>query len=349
MRTSHIILVLAGCGVDTSPPVVTPPIRFVTYESVCRHIECANSPEVARYGMHDANLFGVPDDNGIHLETGKSGRAVIWSDAGDAYDLHVENDRLFGVRGATTLKNHGLKGAYMIVWKDGTPIYKIRIEAPPRLIPMAQDNEQVEVYKMKWHPLAGDWRPAQELCNVPVYPLRKDDMDGMESEEVLVVVGDRIRRHEKTMSTDEEWDRDWFNFGCAGRTIAKLKLTRNTTKSQLTPSHPRRQATLKMLAGDYIGDGRPYTVTGAPILWNDNSYIHYAGYTPTEIESRWTANGAMCINGLRLQRTSLPGHATILEELYDHGLLMNCLDPMLFVQGLDNFSDGAQVISAFHP
>lgn len=349
MRTSHIILVLAGCGVDASSPV-TPPTHWVPYENICRHIECANSPEVARYGMHDANLFGEWDDNGMHLETGKSGRVAIWSDAGDIYDLHIEDDRLFGVSGSSILKGNLLKGAYMVVWHEYTPIYKIRIEAPPRMVQMAQDPEEVEVYRMKWIPLGPDWGRGGELCNVPFYPLDKEQRMGMLTDEVLVVKGDRIERHGKTMSKDEQWDPNWFNFGCAGRTIAKLKLTRNTTRSQRPePNWARRQATLKMLAGDYIGDGHPYTVTGAPILWNDNSYIHYAGYEPTEIESRWTELGAMCINGIRLERTTLPDHNTILAELYAHGLLMNCLDPVLFAQGLDNFSDGAQVISAFRP
>lgn len=76
----------------------------------------------------------------------------------------------------------------------------------------------------------------------------------MELDEAIVFETDRFDAASKTM--DPVGDPRWFNIGCAGHTLAKMHLTRNTIASGAAAhgvSANDRQATLKMLVADYCG------------------------------------------------------------------------------------------------
>jgi len=98
-------------------------------------------------------------------------------------------------------------------------------------------------------------------------------------------------------------ENDWFNIGCEGHTLSKLRLTRNTIHT--APSWKNVQAAFKMLSGDYCGTGRAFTVDGQPLVWQDRGGMRFY-QTPLELEARWDENGATCLDSPRLQRSNTP-------------------------------------------
>src|SRR6185503_15950048 len=132
-----------------------------------------------------------------------------------------------------------------------------------------------QAYTLAYHPVGKD--SDQELCN-NIRTL--DDLEATDPEqaqielmglttlESVVFEGDRVNTLRKLMSRTAE--DDWFNVGCAGHTLAKLFLTRNTVHSQRSPlarAWEQRQATLKLLVADYCGTGEPFTVFGQKLAW----------------------------------------------------------------------------------
>ena len=55
-----------------------------------------------------------------------------------------------------------------------------------------------------------------------------------------------------SLTLNSRADSGWFNIGCAGHTLSKMYLTRNTLASQdaMSGQWEERQATLKMLTAD---------------------------------------------------------------------------------------------------
>lgn len=354
MRTIPAVLTvfMFGCGLDAVDAPPEPPPEFTPYDTRCRSLECGNSSEVGRNGLHEASLSGKWDDNKIYLETNEKGRAQIWNAERKPFDLHVERSTISGVNAwGEVIRRDQLIGAEIHVWQSGWPLYNIRIGAWRPFT--TRIGTVIEVYEMYWQPLDGS--PEGELCNVPAFPRGEEDLGGMTRFETLVFPGDRINAHAKTMSKDDEWDPDWFNFGCAGRTLAKLKINGQTTEDRLPdrdPARPqgwaRRQATLKMLVADYCGGGTAYTEHGVPLVWGDGQGMQYRA-TPVEIEGRWDEKGATCLNRPRLAVHPVPGVDVAAEMMADMCFPRICYEPPPLPPspGPEDFRDGAQVVSAY--
>jgi ADYC domain-containing protein len=107
---------------------------------------------------------------------------------------------------------------------------------------------------------------------------------------------------------------NWFNIGCAGAGITKMRLLGFDPMNNRTPGDPvepnsgkstpeERQATLKMITAKYCGPDS-WTKTGTRILLRrGNENPELAPSDPSErvgpVESRWGGNGALCISHLR--------------------------------------------------
>jgi hypothetical protein len=345
--TSPLILLVLAVGCASEPP------DTVVYAPVCPQSVCGlNSPEVARNGMHEANLFGEPDENKISLETGSNkgrterARAQIWDAQGHSYDLHVENDRLFGVDPDTgvVLKSDGLIGAELHVLQSGQPIYHIRIDGVRMLTMPIGPSDLVELYTMIWVPQGST--EEGELCGVPDRPFDdikdQDQLWGMHAGETLIILGDRFNAEAKTMNQNEDWNPSWFNFGCAGRTIAKMKLLRKTQKSG-TGNWKTRQAALKMLAADYCGTGKAFTRTGTRVEFKDTEYVPDYPWTPTVIEARWNERGATCVSTPRRQ-SAVP---YVFDYIYATCLPIDCYENDLWNPTITDL-DGALIVSALY-
>jgi hypothetical protein len=270
----------------------------------CPPFRCSNSPEVIHLGIHEMNLFGTPDERGYFLDTGGRTRAQIWDANGRPWDLYVQGNRFVGVShdGSSQLTGSSLLHAHLRVRQRFAQFtrltFLIYIDTVRRIEFPVGIREKIEVYQLGWFE-PGSGARGTTVCNGP-YPTNtdpnQDPMLGMLPHETLIFAGDRI--DPETMTTSKQADYAWLNFGCAGHTLAKLHLTRNTITSQPTPDWARRQAMLKLLVADYCGNGQPMTIPKTPLRWKTELVPYFP--TPKEIEARWTENGASCLSNPRL-------------------------------------------------
>jgi hypothetical protein len=192
----------------------------------------------------------------------------------------------------------------------------------------------LESYRLDWSELAsGTWRDDRQLCTNP--PRRDGDdtltMTGPYVFHTLLFEGDRIDAKKKS---DNSVDDSWFNLGCAGHALAKMALTGHTEASRnagtFNTTLAERQTMLKMLAADYCGDGTPFTVSGQPLNWRDDrgtmklAALLASPPQPLILESRWTADGAACLDKPRVDvHWTQLGDQVFGPDVYDK-VLNNC-------------------------
>ncbi len=129
----------------------------------------------------------------------------------------------------------------------------------------------------------------------------------------LLVQGETYRRD----ATVHHRGARWFNVGCAGSALAKMRLhgldpMKNRPSGSTTTPVPgdstteMRQATLKMLTAKYC-NANSWTKDGTPIYWlgeGEGSLLPRPVWPGADrsgpVESRWGGNGALCISHLRL-------------------------------------------------
>jgi hypothetical protein len=107
----------------------------------------------------------------------------------------------------------------------------------------------------------------------------------------------------------------WFNIGCAGTAVAKLHLTGYSKAAQTRTGRPttiaERTADLKMFSADYCGIGVAFTVAGQPLRWKDKQGMYNSVTSVNPIETRWTAQGATCLNTARVDFTETPANLAV--------------------------------------
>jgi hypothetical protein len=278
----------------------------------CPPAECFNSNEVPHYGMHESNLFGQPDIQGFSLAVGGANHRARLTKDGIPFDLHVTHGRFAGRHASGSwLQGLGLVGGVITVNKSGSPFYEIVIIGV-RTIPFAVGPGSVEAYDLRWR-VAGSTAPAtKNICPGPAKVADpRPDLLGMFPWETLVYEGDRFAP--STMTVNAIPDPNWFNYGCAGHTLAKLYLTRQTTASN--PSWAERQASLKLMVGDYCGGGKTFTVAGTEYRWK-GGVVNYWG-TPTKLEARWDHRGAICLHHARLQDYPTPEFPNVGQMIHE--------------------------------
>lgn len=289
----------------------------------------ANSPVVdTTRGFHELNLYREPNDAGMSLHN----PAMVLD--GRPYRLFIEDNRIVGRgEGGAVLSGTNLLGAAILIdTPEASPAYKIVIQNVHSMdfpFPQITPRDQLEVYVFGWataNDFSRKYDAYPNLCSNPPYPSKEDpphyepysilrdpnifsELLGMNPEEALIFAGDRINPTTKEMS--KEASSDWFNIGCAGHTLAKLHLTRNTlasaSPSVAAPTHAKRQATLKLLTADYCGTGRAFTVAGQPLQWKgqDNDALNYYFAPVIGLEARWNGFGAKCLTRPRMEVSNL--------------------------------------------
>src|SRR5262249_28907117 len=140
-------------------------------------------------------------------------------------------------------------------------------------------NAPVPVYGIMFQEVGSGHEGEAPLCRDPQEgDKRWDSVKGM----AVIFRGDRYRERTKEVIVPPATD-PWFNVACAGTSVAKMHLMRHTDASNpsglYNTTRVQRQALLKMLAGDYCGKGKPFTVDGHPLLYSyDKSW---------ELEADW--------------------------------------------------------------
>jgi len=332
-------VVMAGCaivGPEQSAPLTTDE-AVAEVGGQCPEWGCgANSPAVLNLaGFHELSLVSgegpgnrtMPDAEGFSI-TALAGRAQI-ARSGTTYALRVQDGRMMGDCAApcTPLEHAALVGA-TIGLVNGPALSQIRIvdvRAMSYFVDPKATPNAVEAYTLV---VDRPGQPTTNLCNniallESLLPSEGDyapsDLMGMRIFEAIVFEGDRIDGTRKTMSPAAD-DR-WFNIGCAGSALAKLRLSRNTLHSQLPPAPTdpldvpwrRRQATLKLLTADYCGGGTALTVAGQHIAWQGSGMGFYSA--PLDLEARWTEAGATCLGVPRLSRPTSSLGATTFPDI----------------------------------
>ncbi len=310
----HLLLIsllasaVTGCTDDLADESAV-----VQEQGGCTSTWC-NSPEVAHYGLWEANIHGVPDIDGVAIRA-LNGNAYLTKGT-TRYSLYVSNGRLFGwyrdpVTGlVTTIGGADLKGSVIELVKKGNPYYNIYIEAVHRTASFVVGTPSpIETYALRWFDPGSTPSAAKSLCNevLAASPYNKQfELAGMYPDDTVLFEGDRYDPGKKT--TTDAPDRNWFNFGCAGHTLAKLYVNRATYFTQPQPNWAMRQTLMKALAADYCGTGTSYTLAGEPLIWKGGLQPNYPALPPgqaiTSLDARWYEGGALCYDEPRIRVTT---------------------------------------------
>jgi hypothetical protein len=166
-------------------------------------------------------------------------------------------------------------------------------------------------YDLRWYdpnqpPPPNSTTGAQQMypvCGVNV------EQDGMADFSAVLVDDENISKEKLrvyAVDTNDPAQAGSFLIGCAGHAIAKQHLTGHTKAAShyllWTTTINQRTANLKMLTGDYCGNGTPFTVAGEKIKWQDEwgyyNTVNDPSYIPMTkvLEARWDENGAICMN-----------------------------------------------------
>ncbi len=237
------------------------------------------------------SLQGVELDGGLLSETWLSETRFYGE---DARGKPVKRDKFVGATFQATLD-------------DGSPIelYVNAIERHP-------DHANKDVYGYDlWYPTHQSWEP---LCG------RQDDGNPMYA---IPLQG----RWSYAQGTPQGggWihDPDAFTFACEGYVLAKCVTAgykpwkelrecapgEGCTRTNLANHH---QACTRALRGDYLGDGTVHTTDGRPINMYDGLGLRFDSEDWT-IEAEWDADGAVCVNQVRLPEYQ----SSIAALLYD--------------------------------
>jgi hypothetical protein len=305
-----LLVILGACT------VVEPPLEDIKTQAIgggsCAEQICGlNSPMIDLIGFHELNLLGAPNKEGFAIETLNKRAQIVQGTR--TYDLRVRNGVITGERnGVTMLSGAGLVGAEIPI-RRGAKRYSLDIGGVHAMTYFVAPADPIEAYTLAFHAL-GAKDQSQPLCNniqglIDIVSHDKEqgrfELMGMTPIESVVYEGDRVDDVLKTMS--QVADNRWFNIGCAGHTLSKLRLTHNTIQSQVPGiSRPweQRQATLKMLVADYCGDGTVFTVAGQRLVWQGDAVSYFS--PPGLLEARWTETGAACLYAPRMLFPSTP-------------------------------------------
>jgi hypothetical protein len=318
LRPTLIVLVVAapvgGCAVE---PVDTVPQAVAKSDPCEQEWRCGgNSPLIdLQLGFHDFSLDPAKP-NAAKLGLHGSENGDIWID-GIRYSLGLEDARLVARSSRKTLRSTELLGGIIPIDSDGrSPAYYIRIANVREMTYPFGPPDPLDAYVLEWAD-AGTQTYVNLCANPPHYLLNRSvehafiELLGLDPSEAVVFGLDVIDTTAKRMQ--QTGDDRRFNIGCAGHTLAKLHLTRNTLGS--TPYQDpwlhaeRRQATMKLLVGDYCGTGRSFTLPGQPLQWkgdvDDARDSYFTGVAIAGIEARWNAEGATCISEPRMATSTL--------------------------------------------
>jgi len=257
-----------------------------------------NSPEIANYNFWDLSLnYNTYNTQGF--------RITSFEKNGVPYTLSVSGGRIKGVRRDGVLSGQALVGATIHVEHQSDLEFVIVINAVQQWSFWAKTGSsttaRAEGYELLWRQL-GTATHYENVCSDP--PVRGIDTLYTASHLTFVFEGERISQETKTIAST--LDTRWFNLGCAGSTLAKLHLTGHTYAASLATNRafsttiPERQTMLKMLSADYCGTGKAFTIQGTPLDWaDDKNWMEYA-YSTQNVEARWNADGAVCLNRPRV-------------------------------------------------
>ena len=274
----------------------------------------SNSPVVLLERFFDLNELGLPNAQGYSLTSFQkeySAGSGIWRN----YKPRVRNGILSawtnggtvgGTYYAPTLAwaNNDLINMRFVITTPSGPVIHIYVsaidDAPwfvhPSTMPNFAGPSVAKTYQLTWNSPT----PGVQKTRIPVCGVSTDE-DGILPFHAVLFEEDRIDADQLRVT---HLERNWFNIGCKGHTLAKLHLYGRTKAAQYwmgaTTSLNERTALIKLLAGDYCGNGHPFTVAGVPLQIRDSRNWYNDVTNAWALEAKWTENGATCLNVPRI-------------------------------------------------
>ena len=271
--------------------------------SACSMWRCGfNAAAVNGRSLQELSLTGQTNADGVKIVGYLPPPLALLG----GYALGVENDELVATRPGSKLRGAQLVGSIILVQQPllGLPL-PVTISGYTTVPSWADGGAPIGAYTLIY-PEVASLLGVRNVCSGSLLePL---------ASAATVLGGERYDGASKTVVPSP----GWFTLACAGSAAAKLKLLGYGPQSKFPgttapASVAARQATLKMLTGDYCGLGESYTADGTAVVWEnregtvDSSNWH----TPGEVEAVWDADGALCLGATRLAEVDvdcdLPG------------------------------------------
>ncbi|HLL20772.1 MAG TPA: ADYC domain-containing protein [Kofleriaceae bacterium] len=323
------MVIMNGCASE--------PGREVAVESAarsgCSIALCGSNARLGRHAFHELHRRGELNDQNLKIVA-----AVLH---GKVVKVDVDRDRLLVRRGDDTLSGRDLVGLVISIdWVDPNPQsdhplehYVLVLEDYVELdFLTAPGDRTVPAYYFRFQQAGDDPKP---LCGNTWSPSTPQEVSG------LAFFFERDRYSNSFVSIEETPAGDpWFNVACTQTAQGKLHLLRHTAAGNDGPhvtTLPEREALLKLIAADYAGTGRQFTVTGTPLEYTfAKHWAEPQGWNPTpidttvalprvEYEAIWVPGGVFCMNTARANpaRDDLPFWAEIKGE-FAPGRLRTC-------------------------
>jgi ADYC domain len=377
----QVICLSVVCGlVACAEPVDVSSVVQFDRGGGCQWPDCENSPEMTHGKIWEFNLQGVPDINGYSLKS-EGSRAILEKKVKvvipnkppttetQTFLMSVDSfDRITGRNANAAIQGVDLVGARVKVLHNGMSSHDIVITGVRTIAFPNFPGRTIEIYKMEWTAPGGEvpagtsTEPRQPICNdIPSgFSQTNPELYGMEANENIVFRGDRF--DPRTITVLPGAQDMWVNFGCAGKTLSKVYLTRATVHTTPDGNFARRQAMLRHFTADYCGNGRTWTITGAKVQWKyrqpivaqseyrEKNRIEAIIPASHRLEARWSEHGATCLGFPRL---GMLEDSETVEALIDRihaspgcSQLPLCSDPG--VPGGTSFTDwgGTNLVSA---
>lgn len=262
-----------------------------------------NSAYFEDKGFYRLHLDGTPNEQGFAATNFRKGptKYRAWDVVGGRMIVSSPEGS-----GPADIADYGLVGASFDVTLDGENRYVVTFvdfDMTETWAKQRGSGQKVYTYQLLYtdHP---DWKEptmageSQNVC--PRAPSAADAL-GMNVHNVLFFEGENIDAVTKTVI---EIDRNFVNIGCAGSALAKMHLTSHTdisARQDFETTLEERQTMLKMLVGDYCGNGNAHTIGGQPLSWADDKDWMNLPNAPSYLEAMWTPQGAKCLNKTRLE------------------------------------------------
>lgn len=213
--------------------------------------------------------------------------------------LKVDGDELIGTANGRSYKREDLRGAVIRLADSfsAAQYYELKI-IDYMDYPLWVQGGSVPLYEFEF---TNSLNPSVtcKICDDNIGA--KDAFKGT----VVIFEGDRYQNDLDVLEVGGETTK--FNIACMGTSISKLHFLRHTwAGEQHTPrldtTVEQRETLLRMLAADYCGTGKGFTVDGHPLNYKFGSTLQWGTTFDTqhEIEAIWGPGGALCLDTPRL-------------------------------------------------
>jgi hypothetical protein len=316
----------------------------------------SNTSKVHGIPFIDVHEGGQANSDGFSIVRFEQQIAGVWT----RFDPDVQDAQLLARHrrtGAIVLQGGQVEGGRFVLHNTSTTLdYYLTVVAVDEMTLWAQDDWTdpvwTHIYRLQWQDPTSPNVP-EDICGV--------NPDG-------AVGGGVMADFHAVLFDDDRVDTDqlrftgevpgWFNIGCAGHALAKMHLLGQTRAASnllgVATTLTERTANLKMITGDYCGNGLTFTVPGEPLLWRDaHGWYDTTTMPPATavLEARWFEGGALCLNTPRVDHNGLAvplGVATFpdgVSSLLPRYSLEWCATRPPPCQGTFADQDGAAVIS----